>query len=358
MKIHILLLLFILLSAPIAFAQPTPPKTISLKTDKAQGLEVIKVIHPLTTMYYLLLNATDSILFRTIDHGLNDAPPILESMWIETPIQLDQKGSEEIILKHVRETSNEHVKRHFIINRDTKKVIFEGNYVHVSIHTTPQERWEYTSKMTFNEQKELVVDYGMHSTTHSKSSVKEGIYALQNGVFCWQRPLVAFTRNILATNDTLGVKIIQQGNCEKNLINYFLFYNNDQDSLLFLTHYGCLPYSSTINQITFRSCPADEHGNSMLLLEFNEPSYNMEQTRSVIFQLDAHQIVFSEATKAIGTHHYGEEIGPPFHWQFTVSFGVLGELIVEKIVSTETLNDLKEGTYRLIDGKYRIQSEE
>lgn len=76
-----------------------------------------------------------------------------------------------------------------------------------------------------------------------------------------------------------------------------------------------MPSSPTINQITFESGPADEYGNSMLLLEFNEPGYHMEQTRSVIFQLDAHQIVFSEVTKASGIHQYGEEIGPPFHWQ-------------------------------------------
>lgn len=290
----------------------------------------------------MILPTGDSTLFFSINNNLDSLN--FESVWFEKPIQLDTEGNHEVILKHVKDYKNKHIKTIFIINTDKKKVMFSGDY----IYSNRVETCSFTT--TFNDNNELIIDYGMYQTSSPYSNSDEGIYALHKGEYKWQRPLIIFEKKILFVNDSLGIEVIRKSNNEKNLSQYFVFYNNKKDSILFRSDHFCCP-SSTHEIRNNESVKLDFHqldgtGNPELLLEYKYSSESRYGEDLAIINLDSGVVMF---TVVLEKHIPGGSEPPsePFFIINEITYTEQGNLIVQ--------NNLKPSIYleyRLVNGKY------
>lgn len=345
------LLLLAISNGNTVMAQPNNIVTTSLQVHSEEGVTVVKRMYAAVSDYILITEQGDSILFYTL---INDSLHYhFESVWLEPSKQLDGAGREELIVKLVLEdTRHRHTKTMFILNPDSKEVIFEAIYV----LQNREERWEYSFSTVWNERNELIVDYGMHSTTHPNSEVKEGVYTLKNGKFTWSKPLVTFIHEELLVDALIDAAIVRQSNCEKKLSNYFLFFNNNADSIQFLFNFGCLSSTDKQAKYTMKAQQLDGVGSQEIIMEFESFGYQTAFTETIIFNLDAGEVMFRILNIGSGIHIRGEEWGDYFNWYYAVSFELSGNLVVEKVSSSEESDEISEGVYILENGVYTLST--
>jgi hypothetical protein len=153
------------------------------------GIKVIQISrceNPLSQHFLFFNNDSDSIPFRFSYSCIEDE---LSEHWENykiTSTQLDNMGSEEIIIEYSESSSHNRSRTDIVIfNVDTKKIIFRGCKSYFSRY-----EGEMVAKCPGFACNIQIHDSGNIIVTHSANNcmnpeLKEGVYTIQNGIYTW-----------------------------------------------------------------------------------------------------------------------------------------------------------------------------
>ncbi len=346
-------LLFLLIFPLTLLAQKTTsPYTKLLAKNDSIGIQIIRTGNSVKTDYYVVYNQTDSILFHSLNREFYNDPSVYERISIDKPIQLDNIGKKEIRLYHVLNgapTKEEDNKTLYIINLDTKQKIFEGKYYYSNVKPP---RNEIVYKITFDSTGNLVIEHDKYTCSITPDR-KEGIYSLVDGKYKWMKSQYVYTRKTLARDDSSGVHVTAISRCENFQIEYFLFYNNDADSIKFLRHFTC--YEHSVHDL-HESCKMklmqlDKKGRPEVIVEYSSYSGSRSSAETIVFNIDSGEIIFFGPSNFFSMYE-GEQMAKCKGYTTTIKILDSGDITVTHSANSCMDSGLKAGVYKIINGKY------
>ena len=156
---------------------------------------------------------------------------------------------------------------------------------------------------------------------------------------------------ILASDDTLGVKVILISDCEQKESDYYVVHKSD--TLQFMYFASCKEMHPFENKeaVKISSRQVDNKGLPELILEFEHNGNGFHKELFVI-QLEDIKILFRTEMEAYGQHVFGEELGDFYGFTNKIYFKKNGEIHLEKPVNNGE-KWMKE-CYKLEVGKYSL----
>ena len=351
MKI-ILHIVFILICSFDLIGQTGDSQAMTLKQNDSLGVQIVKAGDTSKTDYFLIFNETDSILFNSMNCSFHTTTLGFDGITIDEPQQLDQIGQKEIILYHVYNNMDKfggQNKAMYIINPDTKKVMFSGKYYH---NNSYNEHKTYSYKVSFDTNENLIINYNI-SQSNMDPDVKEGMYSLVNGIYTWKKSQYQYTRNVLAQKEDYGIEVVRIGSCERHLNRYYVA--NGEDSVIFRYTDRCLEQDPLEYQesVKLDSKQLDKKGQDELILEYEysgNQTYTGYHKEVIIINLDSMEIIFRKEIEARGQHFYGEELGDHYGFKYEISYTDEGEIIINK--PANNLHPALQEIYTLVGNKY------
>jgi hypothetical protein len=156
---------------------------------------------------------------------------------------------------------------------------------------------------------------------------------------------------LLASDDTLGVKVILVSDCEQQKSNYYVVHKSD--TLQFMYFASCKVMHPFENKEAFKISSRQVHKKGLpeLILEYEYNNRGFHKDLLVI-QLEELKILFVTEMEAYGQHIYGEELGDYYGFTNKIYFKKNGTILLKKPLnnSKKWMKEL----YRLVDGKYSI----
>jgi hypothetical protein len=156
---------------------------------------------------------------------------------------------------------------------------------------------------------------------------------------------------LLASDDTLVVKVILVSDCEQQKSNYYVVHKSD--TLQFMNFASCkvMHHFEYKEAVKISSRQVDNQSLPELILEYehNNRGYHKEL---LVIQLEDLKILFRTEMEAYGQHVFGEELGGFYGFINKIYFMENGEIHLEKPVNNGE-KWLKE-CYKLVDGKYSL----
>lgn len=154
---------------------------------------------------------------------------------------------------------------------------------------------------------------------------------------------------LLATCDSLNIKIIRISNCTRYKNDYFLV--SGSDSIHFRYTDRCIendPFEYK-ESVRFYFRQLDNTGHPEMIMEFETSGgiYEGYRKECIIFNIDAATIVFRETIEACGQHFYGEELGDFYNYKYELLLSDDGKIIVRKPLA---------GTNAFTEEKYALEN--
>jgi hypothetical protein len=344
--------LLLILIFPFALpGQTAAHRTKLLAKNDSIGILIIRTGDASTTKYYVVYNQIDSILLHAMNREFYNDPSIYEGFTIDKPVQLDNAGKKEIKIYYVLNGApgkGENNKTVFIINLNTKQKIFEGKYDYND--TDRKIQFGYT--ITFDSDGNLEIDYNKY-TCSAIPEQKEGIYSLVDGKYKWIRSKYVYSRKTIARDDSSGIHITAISRCENDLMKYFLFYNNDADSIQFLQYYTCAEKSASsyTEDCKIKFMQLDKKGRPEIILEYSSSSNSSSSKETIIFNIDAGEIIF-RADNNFFSMFEGEAIAKCKGYSSGIQILDSGNIKVTHPSENCMKPSVNEGTYVIENGKY------
>ena len=156
---------------------------------------------------------------------------------------------------------------------------------------------------------------------------------------------------ILASDDTLGVKVILVSDCEQQKSNYYVVHKSDTLQFMYFASCKVMRPFENKEAVTISSRQVDNQSLPELILEYEHNNRGFHKELLVI-QLEDLKILFRTEMAAYGRHVYGEELGDFYGFTNKIYFKKNGEILLKKPVKNGE-KWLKE-CYKLEVGKYSL----
>ncbi len=156
---------------------------------------------------------------------------------------------------------------------------------------------------------------------------------------------------LLASDDTLGVKVILVSDCEQQKSNYYVVHKSD--TLQFMYFASCKEMRPFENKeaVKISSRQVDYQSLPELILEYEHNNRGFHK-ELIVIQLKDLKILFRTEMEAFSQHVFGEELGDFYGFTNKIYFKENGEIHLEKPINNGE-KWLKE-CYKLVDGKYSL----